>query len=427
MTRWRSFFVSSVLGLSLLAAVVPLRGVFAEIVTTNIYLIGEDEVEEEDIYVASTSARIDGIINGDLIISTGSLSISGTVTGDVFVLTHGGVVVTGDIGGSLRGVARSVTVEGSVGDDMTVAAISTRISGTVDRDALIFGGSLELDGEVKRDVNGRMLSAVFNGKVGHDVDIAVGSLTLEGATVVDGDLLYRSGSDARIASTVQVASQLERLPTRGSWGVELVLTIATVVGFLGFLFAGVVLLWLFRRTGPRAVQSVLARPLRAAAVGIVTIILVPLVIIGLMMTLVGAPVAIALLVLMALMALFGPVPAVTAIGSKLSKGRWGLFAAFFVGATIWRLGIWLIPLLGFGLYLGGLVFGLGGWVVAIWEQRRETPLDVELLPRSAPKPEPAAIPSPVGWDAPLAPGSRRDAGPEPGAVVSDDVPDEDEG
>ena len=135
MIRLRHFAVSSLLGLSLLAAVVPLRGVVAEIVTTNIYLVTADEVEDEDIYVASTSARIEGTIDGDLVISTGALTISGEVTGDVFVLTQGAVEVTGTVGGSLRGIARSVVVTGDVGDDVIVAAVSTRLSGTVARDA----------------------------------------------------------------------------------------------------------------------------------------------------------------------------------------------------------------------------------------------------------------------------------------------------
>ncbi len=420
MIRMRSLVVSSMLGLSLLAAVLPLRGVVAEVVTTNIYLIAADQVEDEDVYVASTSAKIEGTVNGDVIISTGSLLISGTVTGDVFVISQGAVEITGEIGGSLRGVARSVVVDGVVGDDVTIAAMTSRISGTVNRDALVFGASLEVDGEVKRDVAGRMLSAVFNGRVGHDIDIAVGNLTLDSATVVGGDVLYRSGRDADIATTVEVASQLTRLPTRGSWGVELVLTIATVVGFLGFLFAGILLLWMFRRTAPRAVEVVLAKPLRAAGVGVAAILIIPLVVLVLLLTLVGVPVALALLVLMALALLFGPVPAVTAIGSKILRRRWGLFAAFFLGAAIWRFGIWLIPVVGFGLYLGGLVVGVGGWLLAIWEQRRETPVQTDLLPRPAAQPAPAAIPSPVGWDAPLAPGSRRDAEPEPEETIADD-------
>lgn len=423
MTRTRSLFASSLLGLTLLAVLVPLRGVVAEIVTTNIYLVAADAVEDEDLYVASTTAKIDGLVEGDLIISTGSLTITGEVTGDVFVLSHGTVHVTGDIGGSLRGVARDVIVEGSVGDDLTVAAATTRVSGTVDRDALVFGASLEVDGQVKRDIKGRMLTTIIDGKVGHDVDIAVGSLTLGRATVVDGDVLYRSGNDADIAATAQVASQLVRLPTRGSFGVELVLTLATIVGFFGFLFAGVVLLWLFRTTGPRAVVTVMDRPFRSAAVGVGAILVLPVLILVLMLTLVGVPVALALLVLLALALLFGPVPAVTSIGSRLLGGRYGLFAAFFLGAALWRLGIWLIPFVGVGIYLGALVVGAGGWVIAIWEQRREVPITVDLLPRAALKVGTTQIPSPIDWDAPLAPGSRRET-EEPDA--QDVIPGDDE-
>ena len=423
MKRFRPWLASSVLGISLLAGAAAMPGVLADIVTTNIFIVAEGEIDDEDAYVAANIARIDGTINGDLIISTGSLLITGTVDGDVFVLSQGPVEVTGTITGSLRGAARSVTVEGSVGDDVTVAAIGTRLSGDVGRDALVFGGSLTVDGTVARDVKGRMLTAIIDGGVGNDVDIAVSSLTLDGEADVAGDVLYRSGSDASIAATAQVGSQLERLPTRGSWGVELVLTLATIVGFFGFVFAGIVLLWLFRRTGPRAVHLVLERPLRVAAVGVGALVVVPTLVLTLLLTLVGVPVALALMVLLMLGLLFGPVPAVTAIGSKLLRGRWGLFAAFVIGTIVWRLGIWLIPFVGFALYLGGLVFGIGGWVLAIWEQRKETPLAEDLLPRTEAKPQAGSIPSPVGWEAPLAPGSRREAEPEPGPVITDEDTD----
>ena len=426
MFRLRPFFAASILGISLLAGAAAMPGVIADIVTTNIFIVTEGEVDDEDAYVAANTARIDGTINGDLIISTGSLLITGTVDGDVFVLSQGPVEVTGTITGSLRGAARSVIVEGSVGDDVTVAAIGTRLSGDVGRDALVFGGSLNVDGTVARDVKGRMLTAIIDGGVGNDVDIAVSSLTLDGEAKVNGDVLYRSGADATIAATAEVGSQLARLPTRGSWGVEFVLTLATIIGFFGFVFAGLVLLWLFRRTGPRAVNLVLTRPLRAAAFGVGALILLPTLVLTLLLTLVGVPVALALMVLLALGLLFGPVPAVTAIGSKLLRGRWGLFAAFIIGAIVWRLGIWLIPLVGVALYLGGLVFGVGGWVLAIWEQRRETPMEEDLLPRAAKQPQFGAIPSPVDWEAPLAPGSRREAEPEPGPVITDEETDREE-
>lgn len=401
----RRLAATSVLGLTLLAGLLPLRGFFADFVTTNIFIVAEGEVEEEDIYVASSSARIDGTIDGDLVISTSSLTISGAVTGDVLVMTQGTVNVSGEIGGSLRGTARELIVEGSVGDDVTVAAVSTRLSGTVSRDVLVFGGSLKVDGHVKGNVNGRMINSLIDGKIDRDLDIAVGTLTLGSAAVVDGDVVYRSGSDAEVAATAEVGGQLDRFPTRGSFGVELVLTVATVLGFFAFVFAGFVLLWLFRATAPRAVAIIERRPLRAAGIGVAAIILLPILALVLTITLVGAPVAIALLVFLALALLFAPVPAVTALGSLLlRKSRWGLFASFLLGAVIWRLGIWLIPLVGFILYLAGLAIGLGGWVIAMWEQRRETMPATELLPR--PRAKIDGIPSPVGWDAPLAPGTR---------------------
>ena len=402
--RFRVLAATSVLGLTLLGVALPL--VTADIITANIYILAEDEVEDGDVYLAATSARVEGTVEGDFVASTGSLSISGTVTGDVLVLSQGIVRVSGEIQGSLRGAAREVIVEGTVGDDVAVLAAATRITGTVERDALVFGGSVALEGSVGGDINGRMVTANINGRVGNDVDIAVGRLTLGPNADVGGDVLYRSGSDADVAATAQVASQLERLPARGSFTVELVLTIATIIGFFGFLFAGVVLLWLFRATAPRAVAAVEHHPLRSAGIGVAAIVVVPVLIVLLILTLVGVPVAIALAVLLVLGLLFGPVPAVTALGLRLLRRRHlGLFAAFVIGAVIWRAGIWLIPYVGVVFYLGGLVAGVGGWLTAIWEGRKETPISAELLPRRVTPVGATEIPAPVGWDAPRAPGA----------------------
>lgn len=413
--RFRVLAATSVLGLALLGMGLPL--LTADIITANIYILAEDEVEDGDVYLAATSARVEGTVEGDFVASTGSLTISGTVTGDVLVVSQGKVLVTGEIQGSLRGAAREVVVEGTVGHDVAVLAVTTRIKGSVERDALLFAGSVTLDGAVGGNVNGRMVTANINGPVGNDVDIAVGRLNLGPNAEVGGDVLYRSGSDADIAPTAQVASQLERLPTRGSFTLELVLTIATIIGFFGFLFAGVVLLWLFRGTAPRAVAAVEQHPLRCAGIGVATLIVVPILVVLLIVTLVGVPVAIALAVLLALGLLFGPVPAVTALGSRLLRRQHlGLFAAFLVGAVIWRAGIWLIPYVGVALYLGALVAGVGGWLVAIWERRRETPVSAELLPRRVAPVGAAVIPSPVGWDAPLAPGTVDSPGEEQSPV-----------
>ena len=397
---------ASLFGFAVFAVLALPLGLVADFVTTNIFIVAEGQIEEEDMYVASSSARVDGTIDGDLVISTNSLRISGIVTGDVLVLTQGTVHVTGEVGGSIRGAARELIIDGSVGDDVAVAAVTTRVSGAVGRDVLVFGGSLRVDGWVKGGVNGRMVNATIDGKVNRDVDIAVGRLTMGPAAVMKNFFAGRSGSDAKTSATAEIGGQFDRLPTRGNFGVELVLTVATILGFFAFLFAGVVLFWLFRATAPRAVAIIEDRPLRATAIGIAALIVLPVLALALTITLVGAPVAIALLVLLALSLLFAPVPAVTALGSRLlRRAHWGLFASFVVGAIVWRLGIWLIPLVGFVLYMAALVSGLGGWLIAIWEQRRETMPATDLLPRQKSIVGTNDLQSPIGWDAPMAPGT----------------------
>lgn len=403
------FRVGAVLGLTLAAGLIALHGILGSFITTSIYLVEPDIIVQEDVYVAANSARVEGTIDGDLVISTGSLDVSGSVTGNVLVLSQGTVHISGDVGGSVRGAAREVIVDGTVGNDVTVAALVTDISGTVGRDTLVFGGSLTMNGTVGRDVAGRMLSAKVDGEVGNDVDIAVGTLQLGPSANVIGDVLYRSGSDAQVAATAQIGSQFARLPTRGNFAVELVLTVATILSFLAFLFSGILFLWVFRRTGPRSVAIVAERPLRATAVGVGTIIVLPLVVVLAAITLVGAPVAIALLLLLILALLFAPIPAVAALGRRILGDRRSLYLAFLLGAIIWRLGIWLIPLVGFALYLGALAAGLGGWVLAIREQRATA------IPEgSFRQPQPSRALVPAGWEPPLAPGPDDMEGPTAG-------------
>lgn len=395
--RPRLFVAGSILGLSLVALAVPLRGVVANIVTTDIYLVEPNIVATEDAYVVAATARVEGTLEGDLVVTASRIDIPGKVDGDVLVLSAGTLDISGEVTGSVRGVVRELSIEGRVGDDVAVAAATTRISGSVGRDVIVLGTSLDISGEVERDVRGRILNAIIDGHVGNDVDIAVGGLTLGNSAVVDGDVLYRSDRAADVSITARVGSQLERLPVRGSFAVEVVLILANLLGFFGFLVAGILLIWLFRKTAPRAVTIVVEHPIRATAVGVATVVVLPAAILLLAATLVGAPVAIALLLLLGLGLIFGPIPAVAAIGVKLLRGRAGLFAGFVVGAIVWRLGIWLVPFIGFVIYLGALAAGVGGWIMSTWRTRAEGPTPTKLV---AP---PHRQPAPADWQPPLPP------------------------
>jgi hypothetical protein len=389
--------------LAVLAVLLPSVTTFAALVTTDRYIVSVDDTVTEDQYVTATSGKIEGVIVGDLTIFTGSLTITGNVTGSVTVFTVGSVTIAegATVGGSLRGSAGTVRVAGAVGDDVFIGAVSVVVdpSGEVGRDVIGFGGALTIRGDVGRDVRGRTMRTEISGSVGGDVDIATQGLDITPTASVGGDVLYRSPSEADINDAAQVTGTITRLPSRGNFIYGVILSLATVISFLGFVVAGIVSLWVLRTSSSRAVGAVLRKPIRSFLAGLVTVIVLPAAVIILAMTLVGLPLAAVGVFVGAIAFIIGPVPVVTALGNRVLINRGGLFGAFVVGAVLWRLGIWLIPVVGGFLYLIALVWGIGAWVLGLAAARRGDPTPPALLPASMV----AVEEIPADWEPPLAP------------------------
>ncbi len=346
----------------------------ASVINTGRFFVQEGEVQTEDIYVAATSAVVDGVIDGDLVVATGSLTISGTVTGDVLVAARGTVSITGTVEGSVRGGAREVVVDGGViGDDLAIAAGSVDVDGDIGRDVLGLAASAAIDGAVGRDVLGRYFSLDVGAAVDRDVEVTVNRISIDEAAVVGGDVVYQAEREVAVATGADVAGQLIQIPTTMPFFATVVLRVALILGFLGYLVGGVVVLWLFRRTGGDAVSIAAASPWQALGVGAVAIVGVPLLLIVLAVTLVGIPLAVALLFVMMLGLLFGTVPLVAAVGVRLLGGRGGVLAGFLAAAVAWRLVAYFVPLLGSAFFIAALVWGVGAWLISAWRHRRLTP------------------------------------------------------
>jgi cytoskeletal protein CcmA (bactofilin family) len=365
----------------------------ASVVTTDRYIVTDEDVVDEDVYVTSVSSTIEGVVDGDLVIFTGDLTITGEVTGSVTVFSSGSVVVspTGSIAGSLNGVAVNATVAGDVAGDVLLTAPSIVVlsTGTVGRDAVLFGGTARIEGFIGRDVRGRTLRLVVDGTVGGDIDVATQKLEFGPDAVVGGDVLYRSPVEARGATSATIEGTLTRLPTQSNFVYGIILWLANIVGFLGFVVAGIVVLWVIRGSSARATGSVLLHPFKSLAAGIATAIALPLAIVVLSMTLVGIPLAVILVLIGIVLFIIGPLPAVTALGHRVLFGRGGLFGAFVAGAALWRFGIWIIPVVGGLLYVLAMVWGIGGWVLGVIATRRAEPVAAPLLPQRLARSGPA--------------------------------------
>ncbi|MBT8212708.1 MAG: polymer-forming cytoskeletal protein [Acidimicrobiia bacterium] len=344
------------------------------VINTNQYIVPEGDLFAEDVYAVANRAVIEGRIDGDLSFAGGDVVVTGLISGDLNVASTATVRIEGTVDGSVRGAAADrVEVLGTVTGDLAVASRSVEISGEVGRDVLFFGARLEVRGDVGRDIRGQMLTALIDGNVGNLVDIRLNSLEVGPSTVVEGEIIYRSNSDAAVSNQARLDGGVSRFPATQRFEIELLVRAVTILGFFGFLVAGVALFWLFRSTAPRAVDVIASRPTFTLGVGLAAVVGIPLMATLLVATLVGIPVAALLIALYALAWLFiAPVPSVTAFGDRVLRGRRSLFAAFFVGAIALRVVFW-IPwigaFVGLALFLSAVTWGFGGWLVAAWEQR----------------------------------------------------------
>ncbi len=264
--------------------------------------------------VPATAAAADNtpnqiIFKGDLLVGKGQ------TVGDVFVV-DGTVTVRGTVHGDLIDVNGDVTIRGTVtGDVVTIAKRAT------------LGRRARIGGQLKWAQDRPVVApgAVVSGKV--------------------------KKLDAGSINTSGLAFAL------GAW----------LVFTLSLLIAGLLLLVLAPAAADAAVRAARASTGRTVITGILLLILLPILGVLLLVTVVGTPLGLGLLLVL------GPLYAISYLTGAMLVGRrirksGGRIGAFIVGLVILQV-LALIPILGWLISLVATVFGLGALFVAMRRAR----------------------------------------------------------
>lgn len=391
----RGIATAVVAGVTLL----PLPQMFPSIASSSRVILQAGDTTREDFYAAGATIIIEGRVEGDLVAAAQDLIITGEISGDVTAVVRDKANISGVVGGSVRLATQRLDVSGTVGDDVAALALSVDVSGDVGRDVLVTTGHLDVSGRVGRDVAGQMLRADLDGSIGRDVEIAVRDLDLGPNLAVGGDLTYRARGEADAAGGATVAGQFVRRPSVTPFWLRVLQRVFSIVTLLGFLFAGIVLLWLARSTLPRAAGAVYAKPWSTLGIGLAVVVGTPLAVVMLGVTLVGLPLAVLFLVLWLLALFLGPLPAIMGAGERLLRGRGALYGGLVVGTLVWRGAMFLLPAVGALLYVAALLWGVGGWVQGAVGARAATRGPATSLPVGTVKVRKV----PDDWQPPLAP------------------------
>ena len=241
------------------------------------------------------------------------------------------------------------------------------IEGTVTESVVVFNGRTEISGTVQEDV------VVFNGRV-----------FIRSGAEVGGDVA--SQQDPEIEDGATVRGSVQSIANRIDW--ENLGFAGRFVWWIGYsvssLVLGLLLLLFVPRLDLAIVDVVRNRMGAGFGFGAAAFFLIPIVAVILLVTIVGIPLGIFVLLGLALIYTVAYVVGALALGRLLVKPPASRFLAFLAGLGILRL-VALIPVVGGLVWLVTVVFGLGALAVAA---RRPAPVIVET---SAVPPPPATV------------------------------------
>lgn len=334
-------------------------GAWTSFRTGNSAYVGKSENIDSSLWVGAKNIDIAGTVNGDLFCAGQTVNISGSVKGDIICVGQT-INISGNVDGNIRLAAQTVNMTGNVVRNASIAAqtINFDTRSQVAGDANLAGSDLNLSGNIGRDLAVAGAALDLNGQVGRDLKANIEQITLTKDAKVGGSLDYTSKNKISFAGSNQVGGTVTQHHPRVNKG-----HIASPLLFFGvfsvamifmLIVSALVITALLPVFVHRVSEQGIMRPWKALLTGLVASLAMPFVIILLMVTVVGIPIAILL-----------------GLAWLLINLSSGLFSAFWLGRVVWRgqrNALWIVmagSLILIILYLIPVV-GIIALVLATW-------------------------------------------------------------
>jgi len=369
--------------LFVLTAIFVLMGSVAlaapEFITSDNGLVNLSDVSSDDTYVAGSKVVIDEDVEGDLWVAGSLIDINANVVGDLTVLGGGSVIVRGNIGDDLRAASADIVIEGQVGDDLLVGTgiLTITESAVINGDLIAGGADMKIDGAVLGNVKAIFNRGVINNQIGGYANLKFDEgLQFGESAKIDGPLTYwapqASGDFDLVASSVDYREWTSQSSWANStWPAVGVLGLmipsvafgAVVIKYLGLLLLGGLLIWFMPKYLPKVATKIKSDFWSSLWQGFVLLVAVPAAAFVILMTVIGLPLSVVLMLSYAILLILAQVVIAMFIGSYFIKvstrNKKGHFTALALGAAIYVLLV-LIPVVGSLFKFVLLLLALGG-------------------------------------------------------------------
>jgi len=348
----------------------------------NNIIIEADETVKGNFYAAGAQIVVDGTVTGDVICAGSTITINGTVTGDV-ICAGSSITINGEVKGDVRSVSSELSINGQVGGGLTSfgSSINLNNDATIGSNVLAFGAAMRADGPINGDLQFFGASLLINNKITGDVNFYGQSqsehnnnkpaITLRGGTVIGGDLYYYEGVEtvindgASISGETIVTKPKKYEPKSGKEILNLFPIWFSVWSIFAGLIIAIIFVSLFPKQTNTTLSMMLKKPVASIGWGLVWVMLTPIIIILLLITIIGIPLAIFFATLFIAMCMLAKVFAGIGVGAFLARWfEWkiSLYWQTVVGIILAVL-IFEIPFIGWFLGIIAFFWAFGGIIM----------------------------------------------------------------
>lgn len=342
--------------------------------STNIVL-QKNQTINKDYFAAGDSVTLSGTVNGDAYIAGGNILVEGDINGDLLA-AGGTITMRGKVRDNVRVLGGQIIISGDVGRNVTTLGGSVTIAdaATINGSLAAGTGNLSLFAPIGKEANFAAGQATIGNTINGDVQAGVGQLMLTPSAKIFGSLTYWSEQKAQIDSNAQVSGktihnlppqEMRQDPAKDTAAATGFFTFFTLVSFISTLILGLLLVKFLPVYTKQTANALLQKPFLTLGVGFLSVIIVPIFAIFLLITVLGIPLGLILLVSFFIMVYLAKLFVGVALGTKilqLLNKKASLSFAFMIGLIAYYV-LTLIPLLGFIFWMIAGLMGLGAILI----------------------------------------------------------------
>lgn len=336
--------------------------------------VAKDTLINGTLVVTGKTLTIDGSIDGDLICVGQTVKIKAAVTGDILCAGQT-VSVSGPVEGNLRIAGQNISISNNVKRNTSVFGqhITFSKESNVAMDTLLFGQQLEENGTVGRDLISAGQNLQVNGQIGRDVIFNGEQLNLGSSANIFGNVNYTGKQKVLIDPKATISGSLHEFkPVQPAKSVKPakvntpVFRSIKLAGLLVYLAIGLIFLAFFPKFIEKTTQSVREIPFVLLATGLITIAVIPIILIFLILTILGIPLAIAGGILFGILLWLSKIIPSIAMGQILIEkiyGKKSTVSPILIGALglILSYIVFNLPIIGWLASFLALFIGLGAF------------------------------------------------------------------